>query len=96
MTNINFFNSQWWRTATVEDVKTEMAKDTDVNAIDNLGWSPLMYAADKNENPEIIKTLVELGADVNATDNDGKTALDYVNNNEISEISKLLEEIICR
>ena len=37
----------------------------------------LMFAAESNENADVIERLVTLGADVNTRDEDGKTALAY-------------------
>ena len=51
-------------------------KDLNVNAKDNYGKTPLMFAA-KSRNPETVSALVNAGADVNAKDNYGKTPLMY-------------------
>ena len=62
----NFFNEDWWKTATVEDVKAEIANGADVNAKDKLTeQSVLTFAAQFNQNPEIMKVLINAGADVN-------------------------------
>jgi ankyrin repeat protein len=55
----------------------------DVKAQDkNNGLTALMYAAETNQNPEVITTLLKSGADAKAKDNAGKTALDYAQDNE--------------
>lgn len=33
--NANFLNADWWKTATIEDVKAEMAKGADVRQMNN-------------------------------------------------------------
>ncbi|HNX77448.1 MAG TPA: ankyrin repeat domain-containing protein [Candidatus Rifleibacterium sp.] len=46
----------------------------DVNAIDEDGYTALMYAASKNE-PELTRSLIKAGADVNARASNGQTPL---------------------
>ncbi len=60
---------------TVEQVREALAAGADVNAKDNDGRTPLMYAAIKNPSPEVIAALVKAGADVNAKNNFGLTVL---------------------
>jgi hypothetical protein len=48
-----------------------------VNATDNFGQTPLMYAASNNPDPEVISVLVQTGADVNVRTAEGWTALMY-------------------
>ena len=52
-------------------------KDLNVNAQDNNGRTPLMYAAAWNGNTDAINTLVKFGAAVNVQDSYGKTPLMY-------------------
>ena len=48
----------------------------DVNAADNAGETPLMYAA-RNGNISNVNELINAGADVNAIDNDGYNVWNY-------------------
>ena len=50
-------------------------RNADVNAIDYYDTTPLMFAAEKNSDPEVINALIKFGADPNAKDKDNKTAL---------------------
>jgi ankyrin repeat protein len=59
-----------------EDVKRAISAGADVNARDEKGSTPLMYAAFSNKEPEgVIKVLLSAGADINATNIGGRTAL---------------------
>ena len=71
----NFLNKDWWKTATLEDVKKELKNGADVNAANDNDFTVLMYAAAFNSNPKVIETLIDKGANVNAKTNDGNTAL---------------------
>src|SRR5260370_18447385 len=69
-------------TGDVNAVKTLLDHGADVNIVDPLGRTPLMYAAaSDNLSLEVVKMLVEHGADVNAKDahklgaDSGRTAL---------------------
>ena len=71
----NFLNKDWWKTATLEDVKKELKNGANVNAASDEDTTALMFAALFNQNPEVIKTLIDEGADVNAKNKSGSTAL---------------------
>ena len=87
--NANFFSIFWWMNATVENVKAEIAKGADVNAKNEYGWTPFMYAAEYSENPEIVRLMVEKGADIEARDMQDISQADY----EIADIVIKLEAL---
>ncbi len=58
----NFLNAQWWKTATLEDVKKEIQNGANVNSYTANGYTPLIFAAENTNNPEIIKFLYDSGA----------------------------------
>jgi serine/threonine protein kinase/ankyrin repeat protein len=62
----------------------------DVNAADNNGRTPLMYAARYNRLPAVRLLLIG-GADINARDKSGKTALDLAKQFDNQEIIRLLQ-----
>jgi hypothetical protein len=72
--------------ATGSQVQEFLDRGFDVNATEqgmfDAGMTPLMWAADRNENPEVISVLLKAGADVNAKHRSGRTALDYAKENE--------------
>jgi ankyrin repeat protein len=53
-------------------VKLLLANGADVNARDDVGWTPLMSAQYDNE---VVKLILDAGAEINAKNNDGRTAL---------------------
>jgi len=81
-------------TGTPQEIYRAIAHGENVNAHDKLlGWTPLMYAARFNKNPEAIATLLKAGAEVNAKDTDGWTALMWAawKNQNIRVITTLLK-----
>jgi len=62
-------------TGTPREIQTAIDKGANVNVPDKAGVTPLMWASEFNENPEVITTLLKAGADINAKDNDGVTPL---------------------
>ncbi|MBQ9271444.1 MAG: ankyrin repeat domain-containing protein [Alphaproteobacteria bacterium] len=85
----NLINADWWKTATFNDVKQEIANGTDINSKGNdytksgdlrTNVTPLVFAIKYgNSNPEIIKFLINSRADVNAKEGKvGLTVLMYV------------------
>jgi len=82
-------------------VQFAIRKGADVNASNNLGWTPLIClarteGADNMDNIDIIKTadiLLKTGADINAVDNLGMKAYDHalemdINNMQLAEYLK--------
>jgi len=61
----------------------------DINAADNKGRAPLMYAA-IFERPAAVKLLLKRGANINAKDHDGLSALDWAKKSGNEEIIRLL------
>ena len=87
----NFLNKDWWKTATLEDVKKELKNGANVNAASDEDTTALMHAAPINQNPEVIETLIDKGANVNAKNKDGYTALMFaVLFNQNPEVIKTL------
>ena len=74
MKNI-LLNPELMKTITPEQLEEYIAKGADVNAKDERGYTPLIYAAKNNKNPEIIETLLKNGADIEAKDKIGSTPL---------------------
>ena len=62
-----FLSEEWWKNATIEDIKTILNDGADVNKKNDNGMTPLMYAVSNwyNDDPETIKILVRHGADIN-------------------------------
>ncbi len=70
-----------------EIIQVLLNNGADVNAVDENGLTPLMYAYD---NPDIIQVLIDNGADIHARDIDRKTPLMYAQEGSNQEVFQLL------
>jgi ankyrin repeat protein len=80
----NWNTQAFFKTASVTDVGDCLDAGAEVNAKNELGWTPLLFAVLVSKNPAVIEALIAAGADVNARSEDGFTALlitDYFNGN---------------
>lgn len=57
-------------------VEALIAAGADVNAVDDLGWSPMMEAV-KVQNLQVVRTLIQAGARADAATNSGSTPLSH-------------------
>jgi ankyrin repeat protein len=73
------------REGNIEAVQQHLASGTDVNAKDNRGRTPLLWAA-FTDRMEIAELLIAKGADVNAKSKEGKTPLDRAINKEVADL----------
>ena len=64
-------------------------KGADVNAANDNGNTPLMYAAERGYR-EIIEVLILNGANTALKNNAGKTAYDLARENGFTELSQML------
>ena len=64
-----------------EVVTTLLDTGSNIEAVDFMGRTPLMIAAEADPNPEVIIVLLKAGADAKARDKAGKTAFDYAKTN---------------
>ena len=79
----------FWQDATVITVSLCLVVK-DVNARNEYGTTPLIWAAFSNENPEVLTVLLDAGADVNARDEYGTTPLHAAGVNKNPEVLTLL------
>ena len=66
----------WMKSATEADLQAELSGGADVMARDELGWTPLHWAA-YGGNPANVQALLDAGADVMARNVDGRTPLHW-------------------
>jgi murein DD-endopeptidase MepM/ murein hydrolase activator NlpD len=71
----NLFNLV--KTNDVANVQAALTAGANVNAQDEYGQTPLMYAASSSTTPDILDALVKAGANINAQTGAGWTALMY-------------------
>ena len=65
-----------WAGTDVRLVKLLLSNQADIDARDELGRTPLIYAVVKNK-ADVVDLLISLGADIHAKDNNGYDAVRY-------------------
>jgi len=70
----NFCDDEWWKTATISDVKDELVSGVDVMSRNADGFTPL-HSASMHGTKEIIQALLAAGADITARHECGSTPL---------------------
>ena len=73
------------RDESAEAVQALIDAGAGVEARDELGATPLMYAAERSQSSDVVQTLLNAGADASPKDRDGKTAWDLIQENEALE-----------
>ena len=80
----------------VEYVRRVVQTDTDVNHVNDLGWTALLEAVILGDGSdtyqEIVRILLAAGADRSIADNDGVTALEHAVTMEQSEVVSILRD----
>lgn len=71
----NLFNLV--KTDDLASVQAAITAGANVNATDEYGQTPLMYAASSSKNPDVLAELLKAGANLNAQTTSGWTALMY-------------------
>ena len=62
------------KTGTLDEIVTAIEEGVDVNEKTEAGYTPLMFAAGLNPDPEVTLALIAAGADVNMCSDKGFTA----------------------
>lgn len=78
---------------TVAQVQQAIKAGADVNARNDNGSTPLMYAAMLNTNDEVLERLIEAGADISAEDDYGLTIFGYAKENPAIKGTKVYWEL---
>lgn len=81
----------------IEKIKDYIFNNADVNAVDNVGRTPIIVASKQSniQTLDLIEILIKNGADVNKRDKEGNSVLYYVStgkNPKKDEIIKLLKD----
>ena len=79
------------KTGDLAGVQAELDKGADVNAKNESGVTPLLWAAWKGHK-EVAELLIANGADVNAKNEDGETPLDFTKQTKQKAIADLLRK----
>jgi ankyrin repeat protein len=69
-----------------------IAKGADVNAADDMGYTPLFRAGTE----ETVQLLLDTGVDLHVKGPNGETVLDWTDNHEFDWKSKTLREHIAK
>ncbi|MFO1499230.1 MAG: ankyrin repeat domain-containing protein [Verrucomicrobiota bacterium] len=77
--------------ADLKAVQQHIAAKSDLNKADNIGLTPLHWAAVKGNLP-IVQALTAAGADVNRRANNGKTALDMAREKGQVAVAEFLQK----
>jgi ankyrin repeat protein len=89
----DFLSFRFWKTASLQEVRSAIEHGSDVKARDKTGVTALMLAAGYNHNPDIITYLIKQGASLEARDIIGGTILMAAagHNQEPDIISRLVK-----
>jgi ankyrin repeat protein len=75
----------------VDNIKGLIKEGADVNAVDDTGWTALMWAT-YYDYIETARLLIDKGANIDVQNNYGETALVWAEYRCCSEIAKLLKK----
>jgi len=65
-------------TPTPQEIEVAVRAGADVNAKDNAGRTPLMFAVESSERARLILLLLDAGADAAVRNNGGRRAIDMI------------------
>ena len=77
--------AEFFEAATLVDAAACIDAGADARVQDDMGRTPLHFAASRSTDPAVITLLIEAGADVNAMDHEGLTPLDRATDPAIIE-----------